>query len=336
MRMKNVFAAALAAASIGLAASSAGAEPLKIRMSYVVPVGNWASILYEKKDVMKHYGTSYTTEVTRYTGTTLMVTALGANELDVADLAYSSFPIAVENAGMSDLRIIGDEVQDGAQGHSSGRYYVLNDGPIKTVKDMKGGVAASVGPATAVDIAMRSMLKKNGLLDKRDYTMVTAAFPSMKAMLLEKKAQLVAMVQPFEGDAEFQAKAHSLFDNVAALDGPSQFIIFCAKDAWLKKNKAVVVDWLEDMIRAIHWYQAPANKDAAMEIFARITKAPKQAFGYKFTKDDPYQDPNMMPNLEALQRTIDIQQSLGFLKAKFVVSKYVDLSYVKEAAARVK
>jgi ABC-type nitrate/sulfonate/bicarbonate transport system substrate-binding protein len=90
------------------------------------------------------------------------------------------------------------------------------------------------------------------------------------------------------------------------------------------------------MIRAIHWYQAPANKDAAMEIFARITKSPKTSFGYKYTKADAYQDPNMMPNLVALQRTIDIMQDLGFLKAKFDVSKYVDLSYVKEAAARVK
>jgi len=143
-------------------------------------------------------------------------------------------------------------------------------------------------------------------------------------------------VQPFEGDAEFQEKARPLFTNVEALDGPSQFVIFCAKDAWLKKNKTAVVDWLEDMIRAIHWYQAPANKDAAMDIYARVTKSPKENFAYKNTKADTYQDPNMNPNLTALQHTIDIMQELGFLKAKFDVSKYVDLSYVKEAAARVK
>jgi len=43
----------------------------------------------------------------------------------------------------------------------------------------------------------------------------------------------------------------------------------------------------------------------------------------------------MMPDLDALQRTIDIQQSLGFLKRKFDVSKHVDLSYIKEAVARL-
>ena len=119
------------------------------------------------------------------------------------------------------LGIIGDETQDGANGQNTGKYYILKDGPIKTVKDLKGGVLASVGPGTAVDISMRAMMKKNGMEEKRDYTMVTAAFPAMKAMLLEKKAQLVASVQPFEGDAEFQEKARPLFTNVEALDGPS-------------------------------------------------------------------------------------------------------------------
>ncbi|NQV56384.1 MAG: ABC transporter substrate-binding protein [Rhodospirillales bacterium] len=284
MRKMNLITAAVAAVSIGLAAGFAQAEPLKIRMSYVVPIGNWGSILYHKKDVMKHYGKSYEVQVTRFRGTSLMITALGAGELDVADLAYSSFSIAVQNAGMNDLKVIADEVQDGVKGHRTGEYWVLKDGPIKTIKDLKGQILASVGPGTAVDIAMRAMLKKSGLEAPRDYTMVSAHFPSMKAMLLQKKAALVTMVAPFVNDPEFVAKSRPLFSNVEALGGSSQFIIFAAKDAWLKKNRAVVVDYLEDMLLAIRWYQDPANKDAAMEIFAGILKAPKKIFEYKFTK----------------------------------------------------
>jgi hypothetical protein len=59
----------------------------------------------------------------------------------------------------------------------------------------------------------------------------------------------------------------------------------------------------------------------------------KETFAYKYTKADPYQDPNMMPNLTALRHTIDIMQSLGFLR-EVRRKQYVDLSYVKEAAAR--
>jgi sulfonate transport system substrate-binding protein len=309
---KGVILGALAAASLALTAQIADAAPTKIRVSYVVPVGNWMSLIYEKKDLMKHYGKSYEVEVTRFQGTTPMITALAANELDIADLAYSSFALAIENAGMKDLRVIADEVQDGVPGYASGSYYVLKDGPIKTVQDLKGKVIASVGAGTAVDIAIRAMLKKNGLEEKRDYTMVEAGFPSMKAMLLEGKAQLVTSVQPFSSDPEFVAKTRVLFNGVDALNGPSQFVVFTAKEAWLKQNRNEV-----------------------LEICARITKQPKENFGYVFTKADNYRDPNMLPNIEALQRAIDAQASVGYLKTKIEAAKFADLSMVKEAAACV-
>jgi NitT/TauT family transport system substrate-binding protein len=333
--LKSVLFGAVAAVSLALTAGIADAAPTKIRVSFVVPVGNWMSLIYEKKDLMKHYGKSYEVEVTRFKGTTPMITALAAGELDIADLAYSSFALAVENAGMKDLKVIADEVQDGAPGYASGSYYVLKDGPIKTVKDLKGKVIASVGAGTAVDIAIRAALKKNGLEEKKDYTMVEAGFPSMKAMLLENKAQLVPSVQPFSSDPEFVSKTRVLFNGSDALGGKSQFVVFTAKEAWLKKNRAAVVDWMEDAIRAIHWYLDPKNRDAALEICARISKQPKENFGYVFTKADNYRDPNMMPDLEALQRAIDAQRSVGYLKQKLDVTKYADLSMVKEAGARV-
>ena len=338
MRIRKLMIAALAALPLALTASVADAQqgPLKIRVSYVVPVGNWMSILYEKKDVMKHHGKSYVAEVTRFQGTSLMITALAANELDIADLAYSSWSTAVQNAGMNDLRIIADEVQDGAEGFRTGEYFVLKDGPIKTVKDLKGKVIASVGAGTAVDIAIRAMLKKSGLDEKRDYTMVEAGFPSMKAMLLENKVSLVPSVQPFSEDPEFRAKTNVLFNNKEALGGKSQFIIFTAKEAWLKKNRAAVVDWMEDCIRAIHWFKDPKNREAAIDIAARITKQPKQNFGYLFTNNDNYRDSNMLPDMVALQRAVDAQLTVGHLKSKLDVSKYADLSMVKEAAERAK
>lgn len=333
MRMKTIVAAAIAA-TLGLGAASVQAKPLNIRTSYVVPPSNWSGFIYHKTDIMKHYGKSYTATSTRFKGTTFMITAMGAGELDIANLAYSSFAISVENAGMDDLRIISGDIQQGIHGYDPGSYYVLKDGPIKTVKDLKGTVMASVGPGTAVDIAIRAMLAKSGLKADRDYKIVTAGFPAMKAMLLQKKASLVPNVHPFDLAPEFQAKARPLFTNVDALEGPTQFIIYAARESWLKKHHAAVVDFLEDMIIAAHWWLAPKNHDEARGILAGIVKVPKKVMSYKFTKDDFYKDPNLMPNVKALQRQIDLQHRLGFLPRKMDVSKYVDLSYLKEAQAR--
>ncbi len=335
MRTTTVLAAA-AAAALGLCAAQArAAEPLKITMAYVVPTGNYAGFVYHKTDIMKNYGKTYTVEPTHYKGTTFMITAMGAGELDIADLAYSSFPIAVENADMSDLKIIAGEIQDGFQDYETGNYYVLKDGPIKTIKDLKGSVIASVGPGTAVDIAIRAILKKNGLEDKRDYQIVTAGFPAMNAMLLEKKAQLVANVHPFDLKPDFQAKARALFTDKEALGGPSQFIILAARESWLKAHHAVVVDWLADLIRANHWWWNPKNHEEAVKAIAGIIHTPPKLFDYKFTKNDLYQDPELIPNVKALQHTADLQHELGFLPHKFDMSKHIDLSYVKEAAKQV-
>jgi NitT/TauT family transport system substrate-binding protein len=44
----------------------------------------------------------------------------------------------------------------------------------------------------------------------------------------------------------------------------------------------------------------------------------------------------MIPNLEALQRNVDMTHDLGFIRAKLDVKQYTDLSIVQEAAKRLK
>jgi NitT/TauT family transport system substrate-binding protein len=44
----------------------------------------------------------------------------------------------------------------------------------------------------------------------------------------------------------------------------------------------------------------------------------------------------MLPNLDALQKNVDMTKDLGFVKASLDVKAYTDLSMVKEAAQRLK
>jgi len=186
MRLSRLALASIAAAALFGPAAARADDPVKIRLSWVAPVTNWASILLEKKDLARHLGKSYTLEPVRFAGTPPMVTALANGELEVANLAYSTLAIAIQNAGMDDLRIIADEFRDGVPGYYSQEYMVLADGPIKKVDDLKGKVVLTNAAGSAVDVAMRAMLRKFGLEDKRDYTMVESAFPTMRSMLSEK------------------------------------------------------------------------------------------------------------------------------------------------------
>src|SRR3984893_18583931 len=115
------------------AGAARSAEPVKIRVSWIAPITNWASILLEKKELARHLGQSYVLEPVRYVGTPQMITALANGDLEVANLAFSTLPIAIQNAGLDDLRVIADELQDAVPGYYSQEYMVLADGPIKTI-----------------------------------------------------------------------------------------------------------------------------------------------------------------------------------------------------------
>ena len=187
-----------------LVAGGAVAQPVKIRVAYVVPVANWASLLFEKEGLARHQGKSYTFEAVHFQGTPQMITALANNELEIADLAFASFAIAVQNAGMTDLRVIADEFQDGVEGYYTDEYFVLKDGPIQSVKDLKGKVVATNVAGSAVDIIMRAMLRKNGMDDRKDVSTIETAFPNMKPTLLSKKADAIPGVIPFSFDPELR------------------------------------------------------------------------------------------------------------------------------------
>jgi sulfonate transport system substrate-binding protein len=311
-------------------------EPVKIRASWTVPVANWASLLLEKKDLAKHLGTSYVLEDVRFNGTPPMITALATGEIEIGDLAYSSLALAVENAGMDDLRVISDEFQDGVSGYYTNEFFVLADGPVQKIEDLKGKVIATNAVGSAVDIAMRAMLRKHGLEDKRDFTMVEAPFPTMRAMLAEKKVDMIPGVTPFSYDPELRKIGRVLFTQKEGV-GTTQMIIWAARKSFLDKNRAAMVDFMEDVLRIVRWYTDPANHKEAVAIAVKLTKRPPEAFdAWLFNSKDYYRDPNMIPNLDALQANVTMQKDLGFLKAGFDVKAHSDLSIVEEAAKRLK
>jgi NitT/TauT family transport system substrate-binding protein len=308
---------------------------LKIRGAWVAPLANWSSLWTQKKDLAVHFGQSYTFEAVRYAGTPPMITAIANNELEIGNLAFSTLPIAIVNAGMDDIRVISDDFRDGVEGYASNDFEVLADGPIQRIEDLKGKILATNSAGSGVDVAMRAMLRKHGLEANRDYTIIEAPFPAMRAMLAEKKADLITGVLPFKLDPELKKIARPLFDMRAAI-GVSQFVMWSARKPFIDAHRAALVDFLEDSLRIEHWYLDPKNHDEVAQIASQLTKQPPERFGWLYTKVDYYRDPNMLPDLDALQKNVDMTKNLGFINASFDVKAHSDLSLIKEAATRLK
>src|SRR5215469_4163593 len=184
-------------------------------------------------------------------------------------------------------------------------------------------------------MAIRAMLREHQLEDRRDYNLVEGAFAALNPMLIEKKADMVGDIPPFIYAKGFQEQTRVLFRMKDAM-GPTQMVLYAARKDYLDAHRAALDDFFEDWVRALHWYLDPAHHEEAVAIVAEFTKLPPERFrDWLFTKNDYYRDPDARPNLEALQRNIETQRALGFLKAPLDVRQYADLSFIEEAARRV-
>src|SRR6185437_11411323 len=166
--MRRTFLAAIIAAT--LTAPVARAEPVTIKAAWAAVPGQMFPILMQMKDVLVHYGKSYTVQAIRAPGSGPQTTALATGDISLAYFSPAAFALAIQNAHMNDLRVIGVATRDGYQDYFTRPFAVLGNSPIKKVEDLKGKVIGDNSIGGAMDIGMRAMLKRHGLEDKRDYT----------------------------------------------------------------------------------------------------------------------------------------------------------------------
>jgi sulfonate transport system substrate-binding protein len=332
----SIIAGALIAA---LGAAHAQADPLLIRLSYIVPVSNWATILFAKPELAHHLGKSYTFQAERYQGTPQLIQALAAGELEIANLGFTTLPIAVANAGMTDVRIIADELQDGVPGYYSNEYMVLKDSPIKTVDDLKGHILAINAFGSGTEVPLHAMLARHNLENKRDLTVVEVPIPQMPAELMDKKVDLIALPLPFTANPKVRDATRTIFTQGDAM-GITQLGMWVALKPFIDKNRAALTDFMEDALRAERWYFDPKNHAEAVQICVNVTKSPAANWdSWLFRKNgeagDYYRDPKGHADIADIQRSIDTQVKLGVIKQSIDVKQYVDFSLVDAAAKRL-
>lgn len=335
-RIEFVKCAIAGGAALLLCVAAVQAKPLQIRIGYVAAPPELPPVLFEAKVPHPHMGKNFTLKAIHFSGTPAMITAIAANEIDIGALSFSAFAAAVTNGRMNDLRVIADEVQDGVGGHFTGPFLVRKDSNIRSIADLKGKVLAVNAIGAYPDVAMTVMLRRHHI-GPSEYTVVEARLPAMKAMLAEKKADMVLTAPVFTYDPGLEKISRPLFTIKQAMEGPVQMESLVARAGFIAKHRAALVDYFEDALRAARWFHNPANHNAVVQIFSHFTHVPAKRFqGWLFTKKDFYFDPNGIPNLVNLQKNIDLAHKMGVLKAAVNVKAHSDLSLVKEAGARLR
>ena len=336
MSIKKTAAAVMALiAAIGAEASTE-AEPLTIRVGWVVTPGHMAPLIEalgkREPAVFKHLGQSYVTQPVRFNGTTPQIQAQAISDLEVAAFSTSALALAITNAHL-DERLVADVVADGHPGYFSENFAVLADGPIRTIEDIKGRRVATNVIGSASDTAMRTMFRKHGIKDG-DFTTVEANFANMPAMLDAGKVELIGTLPQFA--AELGGGKYRMLFTARDAVGPTQAVVWAMRADVIAAHRPAFVDFFEDHIRAVRWFLDQKNREEALAILAGVTKLPKEDVGFAFSKDDFYHSLDAQPDVASVQNEIDASAEMGVIPKRIEISpKYVDLSLIEEAKRRI-
>ena len=230
---------------------------------------------------------------------------------------------------MDDLRVISDEFQDGVEGYYSNEFFVLKDGPIKKVEDLKGKVVATNAVGSAVDIASRGCCASTAWRTSAT-TPIEAAFPTMKALLAEKKADLIPAVPPFSLDPELR-KSHAYPCSSRAGLGPPQLAICAARKRYREEPRG------DDRLHGRYpaspaVVPRPGESRRGDANRRRRHKQPPELFAWLYTNKDYYHDLDVKPDLTACKPMSTWPSDLGIISLKVDVKAHSDLSLIEEAA----
>jgi NitT/TauT family transport system substrate-binding protein len=262
-------------------------------------------------------------------GTPEAGTLLAAGQADMATLSFAVFATSVlKNIVPGGMTIVSDNYQDGRPGYAANTFFVLKDSPIQSTQDLKGKRVGINAYGSAVDLALRVKLKKDGLDPRKDVNIVEVAFPNQAAAVREKRIDCGVLILPFMNTEIRKGDLRPLFTGGDAF-GPYSVIFQVVTNDFLKKNTEAVKSYLADYVRGLQWFYDPANRKKAIEITAEFTKSPADVLdSYFMTERDYYRDQNGCVGIATIQTPIDAMLREGLIDKPVKVTDHLDMSYL--------
>ena len=161
------------------------------------------------------------------------------------------------------------------------------------------------------------------------------AFPFQLDALGAGKVDAAILIPPFSADAASDPTLKPLFSLGEAF-GPLETSIWAGKRDFIEKNRAALVDFLEDNQRMRRWMLDPKTRPDAIRLLSDVSKVPVERYAdWVYSEKDYYYDPKAMVDVRRLQKNVDDMKRAGIVPAAIDVAPYVDQSLAEEAAARI-
>jgi ABC-type nitrate/sulfonate/bicarbonate transport system substrate-binding protein len=203
---------------------------------------------------------------------------------------------------------------------------VKADGPIKSVKDLKGGTIAVVGINTATDLWARAGLINAGLVPDRDTRVVPMGFPVIGDAVRTGKVSAGTFVEPFYSMEMAKGGLRPLFNAVDSVGYEHELLDIFFGEKFLKAQPDAVRAFLADYVAVTRYYLANKTQAKTDLHKAGYVRTPLEIY---LKNADWKRTPDGRVNVDSLKKlAVFMREKLQWLEKPVNVDSMVDQSFL--------
>jgi len=301
------------------------ADPQLVRFGHGFAAEEQLWLMGARPDLTPHQGKTYKLQLVKFQGNPERFQAYLAGELDGGTAPGLSVIFA--DAQGVDLKVVASICQEAAgKQWFSTTYMVKADGPVKTIKDLKGQTMGVVGIKTATDLWARAGLLNAGLQPDKDTKIIPLGFPVMGDAVRTGKIAAGTFVEPFYSAEVAKGGLRKLFTAREAVGYDHELLDIWFGDKFIKAHPDTVRDFLADYVVVTKYYLANTAKAKADLHKAGFIRTPLEIY---LRNADWKRDPNARVDVGSLDKLATFMlDKLHWLDKPVKADKLVDQSFL--------
>ncbi|MFN2643423.1 MAG: ABC transporter substrate-binding protein [Burkholderiales bacterium] len=300
-------------------------EPTLIRLGRGFAAEEQVWLMSARPDLAPNQGKKYQLKQILFQANPQRFQAYLAGELDAGTAPGLSVIFA--RAQGVDMKVVANVCQEAAGPNwFSTTYMVKDDGPVKSIKDLKGGTIGVVEYKTATDLWARAGLLNGGLVPDKDVKVFSLGFPAMGESVRSGKVQAGTFVEPFYSAEMAKGGLRKLFTAREAVGYDHELLDVWFGEKFLKQHPDVVRAFLADYVAVTKYYLANTEQAKRDLHKAGFVRTPVDIY---VKNADWKRDPDARVNVDSLKKLATfMHEKLQWLEKPVNVDQMVDQGYL--------
>jgi ABC-type nitrate/sulfonate/bicarbonate transport system substrate-binding protein len=312
-------------AGISCATLAVAQEPTLIRLGRGFAAEEQVWLMSARPDLAPNQGKKYQLKQILFQANPQRFQAYLAGELDAGTAPGLSVIFA--RAQGVDMKVVANVCQEAAGANwFSTTYMVKDDGPVKSIKDLKGGTVGVVEYKTATDLWARAGILNAGFVPDKDVKVFSIGFPAMGEAVRSGKIQAGTFVEPFYSAEMAKGGLRKLFTAREAVGYDHELLDVWFGEKFLKQHPDVVRAFLADYVAVTKYYLANTEQAKRDLHKAGFVRTPVDIY---VKNADWKRDPDARVNVESLKKLATfMHDKLQWLEKPVNVDEMVDQGYL--------